>query len=80
VKDGEVTDFANLGDDEFEEFEELLPRGDEDLLEYMEERERLSIERETDEMLFGGGRAGSATDEEDVCLLDGETGSDIMLF
>jgi len=80
VKDGEVTDFANLGEDEFAEFEELLPTGDEDLLEYMEERERFSIERETEEMLFGGGCAGSATDEEDVCLLDDETGSDIMLF
>jgi hypothetical protein len=80
VKDGEVTDFANLGEDEFAEFEELLPTGDEDLLEYMEKRERFSIERETEEMLFGGGCAGSATDEEDVYLLDGETGSDIMLF
>jgi hypothetical protein len=80
VKDGEVTDFANLGEDEFEEFEELLPSSDEELLEYMEERERLSIERDTDEMLFGGGWAGSATDEEDPYLLDGEPGSDIMLF
>ena len=80
LKTGKVTEFGNFGEDEVEDFENLLPRDDEDLLEYMEERERFSIERETEEMLFGGGCAGSATDEEDVCLLDDETGSDIMLF
>lgn len=80
LKTGKVTEFGNFGEDEVEDFEDLLPRDDEDLLEYMEERERLSIERETEEMLFGGGWAGSLTDEEDACLLDGETGSDIMLF
>jgi hypothetical protein len=80
VKDGEVIDFGNFGEDEVDEFEDLLPRDDEDLLEYMEERERLSIERETEEMLFGNGWAGSPTDEEDACLLDGETRSDIILF
>ncbi len=80
VQNGEVTESRNFGEDEVGEFEDLLLRDNEDLLEYMEERERLSIKRGTEEMLFGNGWAGSPTDEEDAYLLDGETGSDIMLF
>jgi hypothetical protein len=41
----------------------------------MEERERLFVERETEEMLFGSG-----WDEDDAYLLDDEAGSDAMLL
>ena len=45
VEDRGVTNLRDFSEDVVEEFEDLL-RDDEDLLEYMEERERLSIERE----------------------------------
>ena len=46
----------------------------------MEERERLSVERETEEMLLGSGLAEDARDEDDVCLLEGDDGVDPMLL
>ncbi|KAH8754680.1 hypothetical protein F5882DRAFT_469304 [Hyaloscypha sp. PMI_1271] len=65
----------DFGGDDAGDFDDLLSRDDDELLEYMEERERLSIERETEEMLFG-----SEWDEDDACLLDDEAGSDAMLL
>jgi hypothetical protein len=65
----------DFDEDDADEFDDLLSRDDDDLLEYMEERERLSVERETEEMLFGSG-----WDEDDAYLLDDEAGSDAMLL
>jgi hypothetical protein len=65
----------DFGEDDGDEFDDLLSRDDDELLEYREERERLSVERETEEMLFG-----SEWDEDDACLLDDEAGSDAMLL
>lgn len=75
-----ITELCEVLDDEMDEFEDLLSGDDEGLLEYLEERERLSVERETDEMLFGKGWDADQEDEENVCLLDCESGSDIMLL
>ncbi len=64
---------GDLADDD--EFNDLLADEGDDLLEYLEdsERERLAVERETDEMLFGN-EWDETISEEDILLL--ETGGD----
>ncbi|KAE9377457.1 hypothetical protein N431DRAFT_541237 [Stipitochalara longipes BDJ] len=71
---------GKLDDFDEDEFEDLLSTDDDDLLEYMEERERLSVERDTEEMLFRSGWDEDQTDDGDVCLLDGDAGVDPMLL
>jgi hypothetical protein len=66
--------------DEMDEFEDLLSSCDDELLGYLEERERLSIERETDEMLFGSGWDGDEQEQQNAWLLDGEAVNGIMLL
>ena len=75
-----MTELGEFSGDEADEFEDLLSRDDDELLEYLEERERLSVERETDEMLFGGGWGEDEEEEQSECLLDNEAWSDIMLL
>jgi hypothetical protein len=73
----ELGDFEEDGPDEFED---LLSGDDGDgLLDYLEERERLLVEWETEEMLFGSGW-DDPRDEEDEYLLDDEARSDDMLL
>jgi hypothetical protein len=75
-----ITDLSGFSENELDEFEDLLSGDDEELIEYLEKRERLYIERETDEKLFGGTWEEDEDDEKKVSLLDGEAGSDIMLL
>jgi hypothetical protein len=75
-----MIELGEFSEDEADEFEDLLSRDDDELLEYLEERERLSVERETDEMLFGGGWGEDEEEEQSESLLDNEAGSDIMLL
>ncbi len=78
--DQKTSKLDDFDEDGVYEFEDLLSTDDDDLLEYMEERERLSVERETEEMLLGSGWAEDARDEDDVCLLEGDDGVDPMLL
>jgi hypothetical protein len=80
VKGRVVTELGEFEEDDLDVFEDLLLGDDDELLEYMEARERLSVERETEEMLFGVVWDEDPKDEEDACLLDGEAGGDIMLL
>jgi hypothetical protein len=79
VRDRVSTRLDDCEDDE-DEFEDLLSAEDDDLLGYMEERERLSIESEIEEMLLGNGWDEDQKDDGDVCLLDGDAGNDPMLL
>jgi hypothetical protein len=74
-----AAELGEFGDDE-DEFEDLIPGDDEGLLGYWEERERLSIECETEEMLFRSGWDEEEKVERDVCLLDDGAGDDFMLI
>jgi len=80
VKDGVIAELGEFDEDELVGFEDLLSAEDDELLVYMEERDRLSVERETEEMLFRSGWDEDPRDEEDACLLDGEVGGDVMLL
>jgi hypothetical protein len=80
VKDGVIAELGEFEEDELVGFEDLLSAEDDELLVYMEERDRLSVERETEEMLFRSGWDEDSRDEEDACLLDGEVGGDVMLL
>jgi len=79
VKDPMITRIDNF-EDEDDEFEDLLSADDDDLLAYMEERERLSVERETEEMLLGSGWDEDQEHDGDMCLLDGDAGDDPILL
>lgn len=76
-EDPVIAELGEFEEDETDEFEDLLYGDDQGLLEYLEERERQSVERETEEMLFGG---GWDEDKHGECLLDGKTGDDFMLL
>ena len=78
-RDGVSTRIDDFEEDE-NEFEDLLSTDEDDLLAYMKEHERLSIERETEEMLLGTGWDEDEKHEGDVCLLDGDAGDDPMLL
>lgn len=67
-------------ENELNGFENLLSGDDDELVDYMEEWERLSVERETEEMLFGSGWNEDAKDEEDEYLLETEAEGDSMLL
>jgi hypothetical protein len=78
--DGIPTRLDDFEEDEIDEFEDLLSRDDDALFEYMEQQEILSVERETEEMLFRAGWDGNWMDGEDEYLLDGGDGGDLMLL
>ena len=78
--DQKTSKLDDFDEDGVDGFEDLLSTDDDDLLEYTEERERLSVERETEEMLLGSGWAEDARDEDDVFLLEGDDGVDPMLL
>ena len=77
---GAITKLEYFLTEELDEFEDLLSGDDDGLLEYLEQGEKLSVERETEEMLFGSEWDEDQEDEEKVCLLDYESVSDIMLL
>jgi len=84
-----MVDDLDFVEDEFgdvDEFEDLLGRGDnddDDLLEYMDasERERLEVEHETNEMLFGGSYDEELEgDDEDMLFLEPGCDNESMLL
>lgn len=88
AKGSMVDDLLDFMKDEFgdaDDFEDLLGGCDEedDLLEYMDasERERLEVEHETDEMLFGNPYGDELEeDDEDMLFLEVECENESMLL
>ena len=76
-------DLEQLVEDVYIDDEELLLfdtlSDDEGLLSYFDEMEKIEVERQTDEMLFGGGEYENEGDLEIELVLDGDT-EDTMLL
>ena len=69
-----ATKLNHFDDDDADEFEDLLSGNDELLWE------RIFVERETEEMLFGSGWEEEPRDEDEGDLLDRETGGSVMVL